>query len=738
MNERSLMPTPDPGGQGGWLDNYMPENQLAHYQPQKSQFINIAAIRGLLYRQRWLVGVVVAAALIAGFVLTMLATPMYEARSSVRIEPNAANIVVGQDLEQGVTANQVNDLLSTHMGVITSRNLAQRVAEDLNLGERMDFLGPEVEQSRPPNMTDQEWAQAKQNMAVDLLVGSVVAERPTNNWILEIGFRSENPQIAAEMANAYAAAFSNSETRESLENNQYAQEYLQEQIALIRGRLQEAEQAANNYARNSGIIVQSLETEEGSPGATLTTTNLANINARVSAAQAARIEAEQRWRSVQNLPATQLSEVQNNSLLQGLIAERTSAESRLAELRGRYFDAHPENAAVIARIETLDRQIESTSADIKSAIRNEYVVARNREEALRAELANLTGETLAEQDQQVEYSVLEREAQALRDQLQALLERYNEITTASNVDTGTINALDMAVVPGSPYSPNLFRNMVMALVFGIALAAGLAVVRETIDDKVRSVDDFEERMGMPMLGYTPYVKERDIEYEGNNRFGALMEAYASIRATIDFSLSKGQNVIQLTSSQESEGKSTTAVILAELFASLGRRTLLIDADLRRPSVASLLEIERPKVGLVEVLLGQADLQSAVVRGVHDNLDILPISEIPSNPTEILASSRLREFIEANRDNYSLIIFDSCPVLGLADAPLLARIVDGTIFVLEANRIRYGQARTAMRRIQQAGGYLLGGIVTKYRALEAGQEYNYQYSYYRYGNDGKAT
>lgn len=738
MTDRSIVHTPDHDGRGNWVDTYMDDRQLVQHQPQP-QLINIAAIRGLLFRQRWLVLSVIALALIAGLVLTLLATPMYQARSTVRIEPFGSFIVEGQDMEQRVASNQIYNMLATQVAVITSRDLARRVAEDLNLAERYDFLGSDVEQRRPANATDEQWRESKLQMAASILHGSVSAEVPRTDWIIQIAYSSPDPNIAAEVANAYSAAFVATETRESLESNEYAQEYLRGQIEQTRDRLQEAEQAANAYARESGIILQGGTSEDGEgSGATLRTINLASINARVSEARAARISAEQRWRAVENLPNSQLAEVQSNGLLQSLIGQRTEKQAELARLRQLYYDAHPSVASVLAEIETLDRQIDQTSNDIRAVLRNNYVVARNEEQALMAELSSVTGDTLAEQDQQVEYSVLEREAQALRDQLQALLTRFNQISTASNVQTGTINPLDSAVVPGSPYSPSLTRNMALALVLGIALAGGLAVLRETFDDRIRSLDDIEERLGMPLLGHTPHVPERDLDFEGSNRFGSLMEAYASIRSTIDFTLPRDRNVIQLTSSQASEGKSTTAVILAELFASLGRRTLLVDADLRRPSVAKLLELERPKVGVVEVLLGHVDLQSAVVRGVHDNLDILPIAEIPSNPTELLASAQLRRFIEEQRREYSLIIFDSSPVLGLADAPMLSRLVDGTIFVLEANRVHYGEARNAIRRLQAGGGNMLGGILTKYRALEAGQTYGYGYNYYHYGSDEKSA
>jgi len=272
----------------------------------------------------------------------------------------------------------------------------------------------------------------------------------------------------------------------------------------------------------------------------------------------------------------------------------------------------------------------------------------------------------------------------------------------------------------------------LALALGIAFAAGLAVLRETFDDRIRSLEDIQDKLGLPLLGHTPYVAERDISIDGSKRFSTLMEAYSSIRAAIDFSLPRSASVIQLTSSQAQEGKSTTAVILAEMFASFGRKTLLVDADLRRPAVAGLLGIERPKIGVVEVVLGHVDLETAVVRGVHENLDILPVGEIPPNPTEILASKEFQQFIERCRSEYSLVIFDSCPVMGIADAPILSRMVDATVFVLEANTLPFSRARTAIRRLTAAGAKPIGAVLTKYRALEAGQSYDYQYAYYSYG------
>jgi capsular exopolysaccharide synthesis family protein len=733
MNERPLVQASEPARQGAWLDAYMPEGQLYPAAP-RPQLINFATIRGILFRQRWLVASIIVLALLGGLVVNLLSTPMYLAEAKVAVKPMGKYIVEGQDVEQGISPIQIDDYLATQVEIIKSRSLAERIVNDLDLASRTDLLGRDIDESRAPGMSDEEWLKAKKQMAVSILTSSVVAEVPNETWVLTIGFRSPSPTLAAEIANAYADAFVASGSASTIETNRYALEYLESQIEETRKRLAEAEQTANAYARNSGIILEPSAAEEGAAPSTLTASNLSNINARLANARAARIEAEQRYRAIQNVPAAQLPEVQSNPALQNIIAERTAKLAQLADLRQRYNDDFPQIRNLEAQLKVLDAQIEQSSANIKATARSQFLVAQAQERALENELNALTGARMVEQDRQVELGVLDREAQALRDQLKALLDRYNQIKSAANVDPGMLSKLDAALVPSSPYAPNIFKNLGLALVFGIALAGVLAVLRETLDDRIRSLDEVEEKIGLPLLGHTPYVESRDIETLATNRFSALMEAYSSIRAAIDFTMPRNRNVIQLTSSQAGEGKSTTAVILAELFASLGRRTLLIDADLRRPSVADLLDIERPKVGFVEVLLGHVTLEEAVVKGVHENLEILPMGAIPPNPVEILGSQELRDFIAKYRELYSLIIFDSSPVLGLADAPMLAHLVDGTVFVLEANKLPFGQARAAVRRLGAAGANVIGVILTKYRALEAGETYGYRYEYYQYGKE----
>jgi capsular exopolysaccharide synthesis family protein len=216
-------------------------------------------------------------------------------------------------------------------------------------------------------------------------------------------------------------------------------------------------------------------------------------------------------------------------------------------------------------------------------------------------------------------------------------------------------------------------------------------------------------------------------------FSSLMEAYSSIRTSVDFAVPGDHRVLNITSSQPSEGKSLSSLILARKYASLGYKTIVIDADLRRPGLSYLANGKRPSIGFVEVLLGDATLDRAMIHDATENLHVLPIAGIPNNPVELLSSARLRDFVDKLRQDYQMVIFDTPPVMGLADSPLMSRIVDATVFVIEANRAHFGQAKVALRRLRTAGAKIAGVVLTKHRAETDGSYYYNQNYYYQYGD-----
>lgn len=734
MNERSVIEAPEPSGGSVWADPYLPAPYAE--QPKGPQF-DIAWLRGALFRQRWLIGVVMVLAVMAGVGLTLLTTPTYQATATVRVSPWGQSIVEGQqDLtSQIVSASEIGAFMQTQLEIVQSRNLAEQVARELGFAKRTDLLGPNVDESRPANRSDKQWEEDKVQLAAQVLQGSVTASLPNASQILAIQVTSESPTLAAEIANGYAKAFVQTDVRRSVDSNAYARDYLLDQIEDVRKRLNDAELAANAYARSSGIVTQETmgSGEEGS-SSTIVGANLASVNQTFAQVRANRIAAEQKWRAISNLPASQIPEVLGSPVVQTLTSERAKLNADLSVLRQRYNDDFPAIADIRSRLALIDQQIERTGADVKASIRGQFVVARQQEEAMQRELGTVTSDALVEQDKKIEFTSLEREAEALREQLKNLLDRFNQINTVSNLQSSSITPLDTAMVSDSPIAPSLTRNLLLAVVLGGALAAGLAILREVFVDQFRRGEDIEERLGLTFLGQTPYVKIEDRENEEDNQFSTLMEAYAAIRSTIDYAVPRHGAVVQFTSSQSAEGKSTTSLILAQLFARLGRSVLLIDGDLRKPSVHVLLDIERPSVGLAEVVLGHVSFEDAKIETIRENLTLLPVAGIPPNPAELISSAAFFDFIEARRAEYSMVVIDSSPLLGLADAVEVARIADATVFVIEANRTSLAQARTSLNRLRAVGANLLGGVLTKYRALEAGADYSYHYDYYKYGKD----
>lgn len=734
MNETKKI-TPGGDGRGEyWLDRFLPENG----EPGGDRrVLTLPVIRGFIHRQRNLMLATLCIVMLLAVVLTLLMTPLYKATSTVRVEPYGNNIVEGQDLAPTIPTNEIGRYFFTLGNVVESRSMAYRVVDSLNLDERASFLGENYISGKPDDVAEREWARQKRETAADILRANVTAVVPFDTRIMSIEFESGDPVLAAEIANAYADNFVLDDTLRSLEANSYAQEYLQEQIADVRVKLQEAELKANAYARRAGIVkplaTGSLD-EGAAEAATITATNLVAINQTYTEARAKRISAEQRWRAVANLPASQLPDVQQNLVVQTLVEQRSLKAAELADMQQRYDENYPAVLEAKAQLAELDQQIARSSNEIKASIRNDYEIARRQEAALASERQSVAGATLAEQDKRVQYDLLDREARALRGQLASLLSRYNEISTAANVKEGSITKLDAATIPSYPVSPNFFRNMLAALVVGLALAGGLALLREIFDDRLRTLEEIEDRLGLPLLGHTPYIEEDELELERGNPFSALSEAYASIVSSLDHSLPRDTQVLQFTSSQASEGKSTTAMIVAQQYAALGRKVLLVDGDLRRPHLAKMFGANKPEAGLAEVLLGEAEIGDALLKNTGKNLDVLPSGKSPANPVELMSSSALEALIEEQSENYDKIVIDSSPVMGIADAPLLSRHVDATLFVIEANHIQYAQAKAAIRRLRHVGANIPGVVMTKYKALMAGQYYGYEYRYYTYSQE----
>lgn len=350
------------------------------------------------------------------------------------------------------------------------------------------------------------------------------------------------------------------------------------------------------------------------------------------------------------------------------------------------------------------------------------------------QLAELRTDTLDVDKRSIDYNILRREVDTNRQLYDGLLQRYKEIGVAGGVGSNNISIVDRGIVPTSRFKPNLMLNLAIGLMLGLMLGVLLAFVLEFLDDTIKAPEDIEQHLRLAVLGVIPHLRKQSVQSALADPRSAFSESYRSVRTALQFSTDGGvPRTLLVTSSGAAEGKSTTALTLARNFAQLGKSVLLVEADLRNPSLHRALGM-RAEAGLSSLLSGAASIQQ-VVHGTDDErLDVVLAGPLPPNPAELLSGSRMLSMLSVAAQKYDQVIVDGPPVLGIADAPILSNLVGGTLLVIQAGDTRIKAAQTAIKRLAVARAHILGGLLTHYDAKVAGYGYDYE-SYYAYGASG---
>ena len=335
----------------------------------------------------------------------------------------------------------------------------------------------------------------------------------------------------------------------------------------------------------------------------------------------------------------------------------------------------------------------------------------------------------------IEYNNLKREADTNRDLYTSLLQRFKEVDVASGVASNNVFVVDRAM-PGAPSSAGLLSGLLRALGLGLGLGIGAAYLLEKLDDKIRSAEQVEQTTGLTALGIIPKVDEFEEAFIDPR--SALCEAYRSLCTALQFTTEHGMpKTLVVTSSAPGEGKSITASAIAKHFAIVGRKVLLIDADLRNPSMHIKLK-RGNSLGLSNYLVGACSPPQAMQATEIPNLAFMASGPLPPNPADLLGSARFVSLISIGLEVFDLIIIDGPPVLGLADAQLLASATAGTLFVVQAGQTRMPTIRAALKRLQLSRAPVLGAVLTQYDAKAAGYGYGYGYGEYGYGYGANAS
>jgi len=678
--------------------------------------LDLPTLLRILRDWRWLILGAAALGLAGGIVATLLTTPLYRAFVTMEVNPPVVEISDEQS-RQRAQSGDTWDFIQTQVGLLGSRSLAERVAQDLNLASNPQFAGEGGD------------AAARLRAATGQVAGGLNVVAPEEGRLIRFSYTSDDPNTAAQVANGIADGFINQNLQRRFEASAYARRFLERQIAKTRADLEKSEQQLVAYAQSQGII--SLGTgvsEDGKSQSTgsLQGESLVALNQALAEATARRVAAEGAYRSALSPGPT--SEV--NSSTQALRQARAGLEAEYQEKRTLMKPDHPEMVSLRSRLDELDRQIaleiSQVSGGRNNSLAQEYRGALSAERALQSRVNSLKGSVLDLRGRSVRYNILQREVDTNRGLYDALLQRYKEIGVAGGVGTSPVSIVDRAEVPGGPFKPSLPFNILAGLGIGLLGGIGLAVGLEFLNDTIKTREDVRNKLQLACLGAIPRRAGKGNFLEDlKDPASPVSEAYSAVAAALRFSTGEGvPGSLLVTSAQAAEGKSSSALALAQNFARQGRTVLLIDGDLRKPSFKAASE----ELGLTKLLTNHDDVGTHVVPTQFKNLWLLPSGPLPPNPADLLSTPRFGEVVEEASRQFELVIIDAPPVLGLADSPLLSSVSAAVLFVVESGKTRTRVAIESLNRLEASGAHIIGAVLTKSTEHEAG----YGYYSYRYG------
>ena len=696
--------------------------------PEQAPFLRY--VMRLALRWKKTIAAIVGGCLLLGLIVTLLMTPQYTAVTTIEIARSADRIVDLRGAQQD-SSDADQEFYQTQYGLLKSRSLAELAATQLRLVDdpaffamfgvdtdtplfRADSSGRLTAAGRPDRL----------RIAGGLLLEQIDVSPVRSSRLVDISFTSPDAALSQKVANAWSSNFIEATLQRRYQANSYARDFLEKRIGQLRQRLEASERALVTYASSQRII---NIPNAGGGERSLNADDLAALNTSLAEATANRVKAEARYQATRGRGG-QASEALANSTINTLRAKRADLQADYQKLMLQFEPGYPPAQSLKTQIDQIDRSIATENARIGDAIELAYREALGQEQGLQARVNDLKDSSLDQRRRNIQYQILQRDADTNRGFYDALLSRYKEIGIAGGVGVNNVSIVDPAELPARPSSPRLVLNMLLALIIGCALGAVAAFLLEQADEAISDPTEVERMVGLPLLGSVPKlvgVKPTDAL---GDRKSSLFDAYLAVQTNLSFSTEHGvPRSLAITSTRPSEGKSTTALALATTLARAQKRTVLVDGDMRSPSVHHLIGVDH-EYGVSNFLAGSDQIDNMLHFVDKFGFHAITAGPIPPNAAELLTSERLQVLIDRLLEQFDHVIIDSPPVLGLADAPLIASRVEGVVYAVESHGIRSSVVRTALNRLYSAHARIIGAILTKFEPRRSDSGYDYGYSY----------
>jgi capsular exopolysaccharide synthesis family protein len=707
-------------------------------------YVSLATYWHTLMKRRWTIATVAIVVTVLVAIVSFRMEPVYKATARVQVEAETPLIQSLQELFQKSTAD--DEFVQTQIQVLKSENLAWKTIEDLNLTNSL---------IKPKKLAKIAPGQRKVKL-IDAFKKKLGVELTPKTRMLDISYEDHDSQLAAKVSTTLANNYIDYNFRQKYDATRQASGWMEQQLDELKAKVETSQQALVEYERQHQIVNTS---EKGSVQEQI----LSDLSRDLTTAESDRLQKEALYRQVE-ADKGQLAELVHNDLLQRLEEKSADLQDQYTETVAQYGPKFPKALRINDEIQGIKSQIATERERVLARIRKDYMSAVTRERLASAAVA-AQKEAVGEQNQLlVQHNILAREFEGNQQLYASLMQRLKDATVSAGLQSTNIHLVDSALAPVEPVRPRKALNIGLGLLAGFILGVMLAFAQEGIDHSVKTAEDVETMLMTPALAVVPLQKSVEpakwtlsrqkwaltVRSEAKHKLpkykvalavtekpqSVLAEAYRALRTSILLSLAPNPpKLILIASSQAGEGKTSTALNLAQSLAQRKGEVVIVDGDLRKGGIAKALGLDNTK-GMSTVLTG-SDKLSEVLQpfSLQPNLVVVPSGPAPPNPAELVGSDRMAELLKDLSERFEHVIIDSPPVLVVTDGTILAGLVDGVVLVAESGRTHRAGLMRTRAILENAGARILGVVLNKLDMQREGY-YGYGYGYYAYNRYGK--
>ena len=745
IGESKIVPR-DPGSNGtveilSPTSSSIPTIEFSAREPHLYDYLLI------LRKHQWLILAFLLTTVTIVSVATFRMKPVYVASAKIEIDKENTNILPFQGASPYDYEMDVDNYIETQSRILTSETLALETIRNMGLAGNPEFSGGGGSDAIAAGTLKNK----KLPSEIGAFLGGLGVRRIPNTSLMEVSFESIDPQLAARILNAHLENYIEQNYKSRYEATADATKWLQSELDELSVRMRRSEDARIQYERNNQIWAVDDKNDKSN----VTTERLADLNKQLTDAQSDSLKKQALYEFAKSGDLDAVPQLRDNSVLQDMQRKHADLSIQYTDALNQYGPNFPKVQRLQVQMKALDEQMTRERKGIVAQLESEYREAKQHEELLSKALDEQKAEVNAMSEKMIQYNILKREAEANKTLYDSLETKLKEAQISSGLKSSNIRIVDPAMIPSTPSRPAKSRNIALAFLVGLVGGIGLALLREYLDNTVKTPDDVESLARLPSLAVVPAFGEEASVRTGAAFFKAastnghqkrielvaqhlpksqMSEAFRALRTALLLSQpDHPPQVILVTSALPREGKTTAAANLAVTLAQLGDKTVLVDADLRKPGVGRLLNLGTGKyAGLSSYLAGVSSLDLVTVpHPAIPNLAAIPTGPLPPNPADLLSSHKMAEAISELRKGFKFVVIDSPPVMAATDAVILSVQADGVLLIVrsgETSKVAFTRTRDLLASVKC---HLLGVVLNAVNPNAP--DYYYSYRYYPYSH-----